>query len=172
MPALFPLLAVLFLASCWDSYCLLEGPQSGTSPPFNIIIFKFSWWHLLTVFVSNLLSSLTPWHFSFLRVKSPTVSSELVNELMETIGKAPCTAVVNQKLNYLCQNSREGHTVPQPRSFLARAKSSRFRGFRLVNSGATASFSGGSTAGFTSGLELVENAATPHPMNGNNQTNL
>lgn len=33
----------------------------------------------------------------------------------------------------------------------------------MVNSGATASFSRGSTAGFTSGFELVESAATPHP---------
>jgi hypothetical protein len=61
-------------------------------------------------------------------------------------------------LNYLCQNSREGHTVPQPRSFRATPKSSRFRGFRLVNSGATASFSKGSTAG----VELVDRAANPH----------
>ena len=72
--------------------------------------------------------------------------------------------VVNtEQLNYLCQNSREGHTVPQPRSFLATAKSSRFRGFRLVNSGATASFPTRSASGFTAGLALVENAATRHP---------
>lgn len=80
--------------------------------------------------------------------------------------------VVNtEQLNHLCQNSREGHTVPQPRSFLATAKSSRFRGFRLVNSGATASFPTGSASGFTAGLALVENAATRHPgflQTGNN----
>lgn len=41
----------------------------------------------------------------------------------------------------LCQNSRLGHTVAKPRSFWATPKSSRFRGFRLVNSGATTSLS-------------------------------
>lgn len=33
----------------------------------------------------------------------------------------------------------------------------------MVNSGATAPLSRGSTSGFGAGLELVENAATPHP---------
>lgn len=129
-------------------------------PHSTTILFKFSPWYLLYSLIPSLslpLTSLTPCP-SFLPDSSP----------------GPCTAlpVNSPRTNYLCQNSREGHTVPQPRSFLATAKSSRFRGFRLVNSGATASFSRGSTSGFTSGFELVESAATPHPKNGNNQTDL
>lgn len=42
---------------------------------------------------------------------------------------------------HLCQNSRFGHVVFQPRSFLATANSSKFRGFLLVKSGETTSFS-------------------------------
>jgi len=44
-------------------------------------------------------------------------------------------------LTHLCQNSRFGHVVFQPRSFLASANCSRFRGFLLVKSGETTSFS-------------------------------
>lgn len=77
---------------------------------------------------------------------------------MKMTRKELCTA----NFNYLCQNSRLGHTVAQPRSFLATPKSSKFRGFRLVNSGATASFSLVSTSGCTAGVELVERAANPH----------
>lgn len=74
--------------------------------------------------------------------------------------------------SYLCQNSREGQVVPQPRSFLATPRSSRLRGFRLVNSGATAAFSTGSTSGFAAGSALVDSAATPHPKNGNHHAYL
>lgn len=100
--------------------------------------------------------------------------SQSLKERVKAICRAPCTALwsITSRLNYLCQNSRDGHTVPQPRSFLATAKSSKFRGFRLVNSGATASFSTGSVSGFVAGLQLVESAAARHPKNGINHDDL
>lgn len=85
---------------------------------------------------------------------------------MKVMCKVVCTALsVSQSqanFNYLCQNSRLGHTVAQPRSFRATPKSSRFRGFRLMNSGVTASFSLVSTSGCTAGVELVERDLNPH----------
>lgn len=85
-------------------------------------------------------------------------------ERIKIVRRVQCPSLsITSRFNYLCQNSREGHTVRQPRSFLATDRSSRFRGFRLVNSGATASFSTGCTSGFAAGLELVERAANLHP---------
>lgn len=87
-------------------------------------------------------------HVTFLTL---TYLAGSVNQgIMKTTCEVLCTALSSQPqadFNYLCQNSRLGHTVAQPRSFLATPKSSRFRGFRLMNSGATASFSFVSTSG-------------------------
>lgn len=64
-------------------------------------------------------------------------------------------------LTHLCQNSRFGHVVFQPRSFLARAICSRFRGFLLVKFGATISFSLVSTSVSVLSLAVVDAKRRP-----------
>lgn len=64
-------------------------------------------------------------------------------------------------LTHLCQNSRFGHVVFQPRSFLARAICSKFRGFLLVKFGATTSFSLVSTSVSVLRLAVVDAKRRP-----------
>ena len=154
-PSCFPLLGTLFLA---DSLAFILFSESLGRQPVSYSLHFFHDTYLFTVCLPlPLLDPAQVWEEN---------RQQLPGTLLKRTAVQGC--VVNtEQLNYLCQNSREGHTVPQPRSFLATAKSSRFRGFRLVNSGATASFPTGSASGFTAGLALVENAATWHPKEQN-----